>query len=1192
MSRWMKRSLITVGVIVGLLLLSMLIVPWQVKKQGTAWIAENTERTLTIEKAYFNPFTLKLQLSGVTLTEQASDQPFVSWDRLMVAVSLRSIIDQALILRRIEVDHPYVKIDMLGAQEFNFSDFMHLSDDAPPVEPAPEEESGPFLFSFNNIVISDGEIDFNDQASPQSSHHEIRQLTLSVPVIGNVDYLADEYVTPELSMLLNGSDIHAEGQSKPFDNSLETNLSLAFFNTDLAFYAQNAPVALPVDVQSGILDCEINLTYLVTQDELPKLLVNGDFALSDLVVNEPDGKPLFAMPTLLLDVEQADVFQQDVTLSQIALFEPHLWLSRDEQAQLNLTRLFSSSEPQSQEPPAVEDGDEGEGSIPLVLIRSLALHNGQLSFDDQSLKTPVAERIHDLNLTVDNFSTHPDQQATLDLHLQTDHQLDVAINGQLGAVPAQADLALSANGLQLEPYYPYLEQLLTSPLSGQVDAAAQLVYADGNTLVHDGAVTLSDLVVPFSGEDRFTLKQLQLSGTAVDVNAQKVQLGQLSLTDGDIKATRLADGSLSPEKLLRPTQQQTSQTTTTQQDSKPWNINLASFDLGPFKLQFRDETSEKKPVLIVKQVGVHAENLSYPKATKSPFKVSANIGKKGEVRVDGSVVHTPLNVVATSRIKAFPLDDFNDFIPDDLKLKVKDGQLFSTMNVRLNQQRDGVKGTFSGDVAVHRFNLLDSFGGEMVRWDGLNLSGIQGDVAPFALHIKEVALNDYQANIEVAADGQVNLTSVQASEAVTAEGEEAVDPEPEEVVVSEATAPESTEPPADIRIDAVTLQGGTVSFTDRHLPSTFATTMYDLGGRISGLASDEEMQADVDLRGQLENNSPLTITGKLNPLSQDLFADLTISFKDIDLSPMTPYSGTYLGYAIDKGKLYLDLNYNIEHQQIEADNKVMIDQFTFGDTIDSEQATSLPVAFAISLLKDRNDEIHLDIPISGNLNDPDFSLASTIFTVLRNLLVKAATSPFALLSSLIPEGEDVSSISFTLGCSNISADQTHVLDSLAEVLTKRPSLILEISPYADQNNDPEAYRRQQLTEMLQAVKWDDMNDKQRQDMTVGEVQITDEEYPDVLKQVYKDAEFPRPRNVLGFLKSLPPEEMEKLLLANIRAGDEEMAALAKARAMAVRDGILAINPELKPRLFLMTTEIYAEPETGPASRVEFGINAK
>lgn len=1191
MTGWMKKSLITVTVIVGLLLLSMLIVPWQVKKQGSAWIAENTERSLSIEKAYFNPFVLKLELSGVTLTEADSTQPFVAWDRLMVSVSLRSIIDQALILRRIELDHPYIKIDLLGAQQFNFSDFMHLNDDAPPAEPViTEEETKPFLFSFNNIVITTGEIDFNDQASPQSSHHEIRQLALSVPVIGNVSYLADEYVTPELSLLLNGADIHAEGQSKPFNNSLETNLSLELFNTDLAYYAQNAPVPLPVDVKSGVLDCEINLTYLVTTDELPKLLVSGDFALSDLVINEPNGTPLFAMLSLLVDVEKVSLFKQEFTLSSIVLCEPHLTLSRDDQGQLNLVRLFTSSTP----PPENEDlaTEETKSSLPLLLVRTLSMQDGQISFHDQSLSSDVTERIHNLSLSVTNFSTHPEQQATLDLHMQTDRQLDVTVNGQLGVVPAMADMTFVANGFELQPYYPYLEAILTAPIAGQLDIAGQVAYADGNTQLHDGALTLRDLRVPFSGKDRFNLSELQLRGTSVDLNTQQIHLGQLNLISGDIIATRLADGTFSPEKLLRPAKAEaTPQTVTSQQAAKPWSIDLTSFDLETFRLQLRDETSDKKPLLIVNQLGLHAEDLSYPKAKKSPFKLTAKVGKKGDVRVDGTVVHTPLSIVANSRIKSFPLADFNDFIPSELKLKVKDGQLFSTVKVGLNQQPNGMQGTFSGDVAIHRFDLLDGQGEQLVRWEGLNLSGIQGDIAPFALHIKEVALNDYQANIEVADNGQMNLTSVNSKEALET-AEEPQEAEVEKVVTREPTEAKNTEPPADIRIDAVTLQGGTVSFIDRHLPSTFATTMHDLGGRITGLASDEEMQADVDLRGQLENSAPLTITGKINPLSRDMYADLTISFKNIDLSPMTPYSGSYLGYAIDKGKLYLDLNYTIEHQQIEADNKVMIDQFTFGDSIDSDEATSLPVALAISLLKDRNEEIHLDIPISGNLNDPDFSLAGTIFTVLRNLLVKAATSPFALLSSMIGSGEDVSSIPFTLGRANISDDQGQILANLGEILTNRPSLILEISPYVDQNNDPEAYRQQQLTEMIQNVKWSDLDDDQQKTVSIQQLEISAEEYPKLLKKVYKNAEFPRPRNMVGLLKSLPTEEMEKLLLANIQAGDDEMAALAKARAMAVHDSLIAINIELKPRLFLMTTDIYAEPKDGSVSRVEFGISAK
>ncbi|MBW2185347.1 MAG: DUF748 domain-containing protein, partial [Deltaproteobacteria bacterium] len=445
------------------------------------------------------------------------------------------------------------------------------------------------MFSFNNIVITAGEIDFNDQASPQSSHYEIRQLALSVPVVGNVSYLADEYVTPELSLLLNGADIHAEGQSKPFDNSLETDLSLALFNTDVAFYAKNSPLPLPVDVKSGVLDCEINLKYLVTTDQLPTLLVNGDFFLSDLVIDELDGTALFAMSALSVEVEQADLFNHEITLSNIVLCEPHLWLRRDDHGQLNLMRLFTSSEAQlEKEPPATEETDS---SLPLLLVRAMALQDGQISFHDQSLSTPVTERIHDLALMVTNFSTHPEQQATLDLHMQTDRQLDVALSGQLGVVPVRADLSFVANGFELEPYYPYLESILTAPVAGQLDVSGQVTYADGNTQLHDGAVTLRDLLVPFSGQDRFTLAELQLRETSVDVNSLQIHLGQLSLTNGDVKASRLADGTFSVEKLLRSSQREAnSQARSSQQTSKPWSIDLASFDLAAFRLQLRDES--------------------------------------------------------------------------------------------------------------------------------------------------------------------------------------------------------------------------------------------------------------------------------------------------------------------------------------------------------------------------------------------------------------------------------------------------------------------------------------------------------------------------------------------------------------------------------------------------------------------------
>jgi len=327
-------------------------------------------------------------------------------------------------------------------------------------------------------------------------------------------------------------------------------------------------------------------------------------------------------------------------------------------------------------------------------------------------------------------------------------------------------------------------------------------------------------------------------------------------------------------------------------------------------------------------------------------------------------------------------------------------------------------------------------------------------------------------------------------------------------------------------------------------------------------------------------------------LSQDLFTDLTLSFKDIDLTPMTPYSGTYLGYVIDKGKLNLDLNYQIEHQKISAKNKVMIDQFTFGDTVESDKATSLPVALAIALLKDNNDEIHLDIPVSGDMNDPNFSIGGIIFTVLKNLLVKAATSPFALLGAMLGGDEESTGISFIPGTTTIDAEQLTKLESLAEMLVKRPALTLEISGFADKEQDPEGYRQKQLQQLLADAKWQKLEEDGVAPATKETIAISDEEYADTLLTVYKEAEFPRPRNFVGMLKKLPVPEMQKLLLANIMAGEEQLADLAKGRAMSVRDALTAVNEEIKPRLFLKKTDIYQPPEDGPASRVEFNISAK
>ena len=935
MSRSLKIIVITVAVIFALLLSSMVIVPWQVKKQGSHWIAENTDRSLTIEKVYFNPFTLTVEISGTKLTEQNNDQPFVVFKRLMFSISPKSIIKQAVILRRIELDDLFVNIEILGEEEFNFSDFTQLENKDSETDTA--DESKPLYFSLNNIILTNGSINFTDQTSTDKTQHQIRQLLLNIPVIGNIPYLVENYVEPKLSMLLNDAEVKVTGELKPFKDSHETKLFLNFTGVDLAYYAHHSPVSLPLEVKEGTLDFKINLSYLVSKSAGPKLLLDGKLALSDLDLRGLDERELFRMSSLILDIRQADIFSQDFNISSLEIHDPQVYVDRDRSGSWNFQPILPPQETIAAEQKSVAPEDEKEDSLPRLTIKKLTLTSGQVHYRD--------------DFGPEGHGEYP----------QTD------------ANPARKD-------------------------------------------------------------------QLKI-----------------------------------------------------------------------FELNFQ------------------AENLTYPDAVKSPFSLAMKVGKEGDIKVAGSVVINPLQLQAQTDISAFSLPLLNEFLPANVKTSLKSGKFYSTIAVDLKQLPEKLSGDFSGKLHIDDFDLQDPIGDdELLTWGNLDLTGIKGTIAPLSLQIKDVSLSDYVANIQITPEGEVNLFSITAAEAKA--DDLALESQPvkvEKTVIAKETPPE--EPSADIQLSTLTLQGGTVSFVDRHIKKTFSTTMYDLGGQITGLSSAEEIRAKVDLHGQLEKHSPLTIKGEINPLGQDLFADLTISFKDIDLTPLSPYSGTYIGYIIDKGTLYLDLNYHIEGRKLSATNQVMIDQFTLGDTVESDQAMSIPIALAIPILKDSNGEIHLNIPITGDLDDPSFSVGGTVVSVITNGIIKVVTSPLSLISSLIGGDEGFTGITFASGLSTIDTDQLTNLKKLAEILATHPALILEISGFVDKEKDPEAYRQEQLRKNPAG------------DNSVGEDQLQD---------------------------------------------------LARARARTVREALVAESEEIKSQLFLKKVDIYQLPEDGSASRVEFNITSK
>ena len=377
------------------------------------------------------------------------------------------------------------------------------------------------------------------------------------------------------------------------------------------------------------------------------------------------------------------------------------------------------------------------------------------------------------------------------------------------------------------------------------------------------------------------------------------------------------------------------------------------------------------------------------------------------------------------------------------------------------------------------------------------------------------------------------------------------------------------------------------------MPQRFSSTFYNLGGKVSGLSSEDAKLADVDLRGNLDNHSPLQITGQINPLRDDLFVDLKVAFKDIELSPVTPYTGTFLGYTVEKGKLFLDLKYRIDKKQLNSENRIFIDQFTFGEKVESDKATKLPVKLGLALLKDRKGEIHLDVPVTGRTDDPKFSIWRLVFQVIQNLLVKAVTSPFSLLSSMAGGGQDFSSVQFDHGLSIITPGEEQKLGVLAKVLLDRPALKIELKGYVDREKDTEGYRLELLNRKLKNEKFLALTKAGtiKEGEKAESVKVLPEEYATYLKAVYKKEKFPKPRNAIGLVKDLPPDEMKKLIIAHMVIGEPELQTLARERVVAVSNHLVNKGTVPAERVFQKNDDIFKAPENDTIARSRVELNA-
>lgn len=617
---------------------------------------------------------------------------------------------------------------------------------------------------------------------------------------------------------------------------------------------------------------------------------------------------------------------------------------------------------------------------------------------------------------------------------------------------------------------------------------------------------------------------------------------------------------------------------TPSEDEAGYAVRIGKAGIVNWSVRVEDRGTGEPIVTTAAPLSLSVEDISNAPSSRARMNLKAGVNQSGRLAVNGTVGMSPWHADLALDIQGVDILPLQPFITERVNLRATSAVLSSKGRVQVDAAGDGsLRGGFKGDATLGNLATVDKAGGnDFLRWKSLHAAGMDVRFAPLGIAVEQLALTDFFARVIIDPAGRINLQDVVRGE-----------PEARESPVEQGRqAGRASMPPVTIK--RVSLQGGRVRFTDNFIKPNYSASLSRFGGVLSGLSSDPASRAGVDLRGEV-NAAPLAVAGQINPLRGDLFLDIKADVRGMELAPLSAYSGKYVGYGIEKGKLSFEAGYRVDDRKLTAENRLILEQLTFGDKVDSPDATTLPVRFAVALLADRNGVIDINLPVAGSLDDPRFSIGAIIFKLIGNTIAKAVTQPFAMLGALFGGGAELSTMAFDPGRATIPAAGEEKLRSLAKALTERPGLKLDIGGRADPEADSEGLKHVVLERKVRQLK---LRDLRARGVTVepGSVTVSPEEYPGLLRRAYRDETFPKPRNMLGLPKDLPAGEMEKLMMAHAEVDEDDLLALGNRRAQAVKNWLQTNGQVAAERMFITAAKVSGAKEAGTAaSRVDFSL---
>lgn len=783
------------------------------------------------------------------------------------------------------------------------------------------------------------------------------------------------------------------------------------------------------------------------------------FEMNELVLNELDETPLFSLSHVQANFQASRLLLLKAQLSEVSIDGAELNFARQSESENTLTTLAQRWSDSNQNPdpemasPVIEEQAE-EDELPAIEILKLSITNFNANLSDSSLVTPFQTTVELKLLQIDNFSTLPDTSSTNDVVMNFEQQSRLSTSGDFSVNPLQFNGTVMLDDFPVDIVSRYAQDSLPAEIdSGRFNLsfnyAGDLTQTDPTIIIDELTAQLSSLSITENGttEPFAELNSLTIANTTINIPGNSVELESITLDTLNLAATLNSDKQLN---LLRMIESLPSSVPATSEPAEPtlaassstatpWSIDLETFVIQSTAVVVRDESLEQVFTLS-NSINGSINNISTEPNRRFPIDLNLGLSSGGNISLSGDVQAIP-ELDLSSNVSITDLDltvaqpYINEYVFSELQrgILAMDAELAATNSDPFS---------FRGSLSLQDLSASDSQLDEtLVAFESLAIDAMNFSTAGNTFEISEIALQSLFARVIINEDGSSNIgrslktAQVESTDDVAGNSESSL----------ESGEPDST--PLAITVGRVRIDDGAANFTDKNLPIVFNANIAKLSGTAEGFATNTVQATNINLEGEVDEFGLVRINSVLRPFAVTDQSEVQVSFNNISMPAMSPYVIKFAGREIIEGSVDLELYYDINSGELQANNQLVLSDLRLGEKVEHPDAMDLPLDLALALLKDSNGVIDLEVPITGDVNDPEFNFGPAIRRAMRNVLTNIVTAPFRLLGGLVGSGDDsLDRIRFLPGRADIAAPEREVLIKLKEALQLRPQLVLDVPP--------------------------------------------------------------------------------------------------------------------------------------------------